>query len=90
MKSIYDVLLKEVKGLREAEKEEETSGIDAFLSGNKVKIASLDNLFKFIRISDTTLVHKAEKDLWKINEDEKGQVAIERLFDPDSKEPLKI
>lgn len=84
---VYDELLKGVSTLPKVD--EETSGIDSFL-GEKMKVASLDDLFKFARISDTTLVHKAEKDLWRISEDDKGQVAIERLFDPESKEPLRI
>jgi hypothetical protein len=69
---------------------EETAGMDDFLMGNKVKIASLDSLSDFFRISSDTLVHKAQKDLWRISEDAKGQTVIERLFDPNTKEAIKV
>lgn len=88
MQDIYETLLDGVGELKQAD--EDVSGIDSFLSGGPVKVASLDDLFKFARISDNTLVHKAEKDLWRIGEDDKGQVVIERLFDPASNEPLRI
>jgi hypothetical protein len=47
------------------------------------------DLAMFTRIGTDTLVHKAEKDLWRISESS-GQIVIERLFDPNSKEPLKV
>ena len=86
---IYEDLMKNAGSLRDAE--EEISGIDDYLTGNnQVKVASIDDFFNFFRISKDTLVHKAEKDLWKVSEDEKGQVVIERLFDPNTKQPLRI
>jgi len=67
-------------------------GMDDYLSGQqvRVKVASLGDLRAFLRIGTDTLVHKAEKDLWRIGEDGKGQIVIERLFDPNSKEPIKV
>ena len=85
---IYEELAKGMGSLKNAEKE--IAGMDDFLSGNKIKVASLGDLSEFFRISSDTLVHKAEKDLWRIGEDEKGQVIIERLFDPTTKEAIKV
>ncbi len=86
---IYEELLKDVESLRNAG--EEVSGLDDFLTGqNQIKVASIDDFFNFHRISKDTLVHKAQKDLWKLSEDENGQVVIERLFNPDTKQPLRI
>ena len=64
--------------------------MDSFLSSNKIKVASLSDLADFLRIGSETLVHKAEKDLWRVSEDNNGKVVIERLFNPDTKQPLKI
>lgn len=86
---LYEGLLNEIGCLKEAE--EEISGLDDFLTGkNQIRVASIDDFFGFVRISKDTLVHKAEKDLWKVSEDEKGSVVIERLFDPETKQPLRI
>ena len=85
---IYEDLSKEMNSLKNAD--EETSGMDDFLTGNKIKIASLGDLSNFFRISSDTLVHKAQKDLWRISEDGQGQTVIERLFDPNTKEALKV
>jgi hypothetical protein len=51
------------------------------------RIASLQDLNGFVRVSSETLVHKSEKDLWVIKKDKTGFV-IERLFD-ETGEPLK-
>lgn len=86
---IYEELLKDRGLLKNAE--DEISGIDDYLTGNnQIKIASIDDFFNFHRVSKDTLIHKSEKDLWKLSEDEKGQIVIERLFDPDTKQPLRI
>ena len=85
---IYDQLLQDMGSLKNAD--EEVSGMDAYLSGEQVKVASMDMFYNFLRLSDNTLVHKAEKDLWKISESSTGDVVIQRLFDPETKEPLKI
>ena len=87
MEDIYSSLLKEMGSLREAE--EEISGVDAFLSTDKIKVASMDDLLNFFRLSNDTLVHKAQKDLWRISE-ANGQMIIERLFDPETKQPIKV
>lgn len=93
--SIYENLIKDIGTLKDAE--EESSGMDDFLSDNqmrlsenRMKISSMRDLLDFSRVSTETLVHKATKDLWKIGENDKGEVIIERLFDPDTKKPLKI
>jgi hypothetical protein len=89
MDDIYQSLLKDVGSLKGSE-ELDFSGMDDFLSGKKIKLASIDDFFNFLRIGNNTLVHKAEKDLWKIGENDDGEVVIERLFDPNTKEPLRI
>ena len=85
---MYVTLAKEATNLKGAE-EVDASGVDEFLS-NKIKVASLGDLSDFFRLATDTLIHKAEKDLWKISEDAKGGVVIERLFDPDTKKPIKV
>jgi hypothetical protein len=89
MENIYQDLLNGMASLKEAG-EQDFNGVDDFLSGRKIKLASIDDFFSYLRIGNNTLVHKAEKDLWKIGENEKGEVVIERLFDPGTKEPLRI
>jgi len=86
---IYEELLKNSSSLRGLE-EVDPSGLDSFLSPNSVKVASINDLSDFYRIAKDTLVHKSKKDLWRINENKKGEVVIERLFKPDSNEPIKI
>ena len=85
--NIYEQLIKNRSSLKVAS--EDTSGFDSFL-GDRLKLSSLGDLLGFSRIGFDTLVHKAEKDLWRIGEDESGQVIIERLFDPTTKEPLRV
>lgn len=86
--NIYEELMRNADSLRDAE--EETCGIDSFLSGeNRIVASSIDDFFSFHRVGTDTLVHKAEKDLWRISETG-GEVVIERLFDPDTKNPLRI
>ena len=85
---IYEELMKGTEELKTAHGEQ--SGMDDFLSENQIKVASIDDFFNFVRIGNDTLVHKAQKDLWRINEDNKGQVVIERHFDPNTTEPIKV
>lgn len=91
---IYDDLLEGMSSLKDAE-EADVCGMDQFITPpeslpDKIKVASIGDLRDFLRIADDTLVHKAEKDLWRINEDNGGQVVIERLFNPDTKEPIRV
>jgi len=86
---IYDSLLKGASDLRGSE-EVDYCGLDECLNGKKIKVASLSDLSDFFRIATDTLVHKAEKDLWRISEDGSGQVVIERLFDPATHQPIKV
>lgn len=94
---IYEELLKDAGSLKDAE-EVDYCGLDElFLTPktaeelpDRMKVASLGDLSDFFRIATDTLVHKAKRDLWRISEDEKGQIVIERLFDPKSKKPLEV
>jgi hypothetical protein len=88
MEDIYHKLLDGMGSLKESK--EDFNGVDDFLSGRKIKVSSIDDFFDFYRIGNTTLVHKAEKDLWAVAENKNGDVVIERLFDPSTKEPLRI
>lgn len=85
---IYAKLMQERHQLSETS--EEVNGVDAFISGDTVKLASMDQLLNFVRIGNDTLVHKAQKDLWRVGQDENGEVFIERLFDPKSEKALRI
>lgn len=99
MGDIYKTLVDGMSDLKNAE-EVDVSGMDEFLEPKKieshkklpdiVKIASLGDLSDFFRIANNTLVHKAEKDLWRISENNAGDVVIERLFNPDTKEPVRV
>jgi Fe-S-cluster containining protein len=64
------------------------NGIDPFLDDNKMKVASLDDLFSFERIGKDKLIHKCTRDLWAIDSDKEGNVQITRLFD-NSGDPIK-
>jgi hypothetical protein len=76
---------------RAAEPVSDVSGIDAFLSpSGPVKVASISDLASFFRVSEDTLIHKAQKDLWRIAENPQGDVVIERLFDPTTNSALKV
>ena len=86
---IYEGLLKDLRSLREAQ-ETDDCGLDQFLSPDKVKVASLGDLAGFFRLSNDTLVHKAQKDLWSIKEYKNGSMVIVRLFNSNDNEPLKV
>jgi len=64
------------------------NGIDPYLDDNRMKVASLDDLFSFDRIGNNNLIHKCTKDLWTIDSDKDGNVQIKRLFD-NTGEPIK-
>jgi len=88
MSNIYAELL---EGLdKVADPVSEVSGIDAFLASGTAKVASLSDLASFFRVSEDTLVHKVQKDLWRIAENPQGEVVIERLFDPTTNIALKV
>lgn len=55
---------------------------------SRVKVASIQQLQGFTRLSSETLVHKSEKDLWSLQRDKNGDFYMSRLFD-DNGEPLK-
>lgn len=58
-----------------------------FFDDETIKIANLDDLFSFNRLDDKHLIHKATRDLWAIESDDKGEVHITRLFE--SGKPVK-
>lgn len=62
-------------------------GIDSFFLDERVKVASLDELFAFNRVDNKHLIHKSTRDLWSIDADENGDVHITRLFE--SGKPVK-
>ena len=91
LKSVSDGLYKDLeKGLKTARLASQAinEGIDAYLSNNVVKVASLEDIFAFDRIDKAALIHRSSKDLWTISSDENGGVQIIRQFD-DNGEPLK-
>jgi len=53
------------------------------------KIASIQDLAGFARLSNETLVHKADKDLWAIKRQTDGSMFVERMFSDDGS-PLKV
>jgi len=70
------------------------SSVDAFfandrntsvqrLASGRLRIASVDSLHGFLKLSNDTLVRVSQKDFWKLGEDEEG-FYIERLVDDDS------
>jgi hypothetical protein len=73
------------------------SGIDALFerepqlvrpASKKMRVASLQQLVGFQRVSAETLIHKSDRDLWSLKKEGDGKFYIERLFD-DNGSPLK-
>lgn len=99
MDNIYKELIDGMSTLKNAEVAD-VSGMDAFIVPkkveaqnklpNKIKVGSLGDLSDFFRIANDTLVHRAERDLWRISENENDGCIIERLFNPDTKEPVRV
>lgn len=99
MDDIYKSLIEGASSLKGAE-EVDFCGMDDFIEPKKVeskeklpdkiKVAGLGDLSDFFRLANNTLVHKAEKDLWKISESEEDGCIIERLFNPGTKEPIRV
>ena len=73
-----------------------SAGLDALFSrepqlvqpAKKVRLASINQLQPFVRLSADTLIHKSNRDLWAIKKEADGSMVIERMFD-DSGAPLK-
>jgi Fe-S-cluster containining protein len=80
MNNLYEDLRKGVKASTVASKAIET-GVSAFFDQNRIKVASLDDLFAFSRVDDKHLVHKSTQDLWSIESGDDGDVHITRLFE---------
>ena len=77
------------------------SGLDAFLAesqgqtvavrqaaSSRVRVASLQQLQGFVRTAEDMLVHKSNRDLWALRQDQSGEFYIERMFDAQGA-PLK-
>lgn len=74
------------------------SGIDALFEREpqlvaaakpkRMRVASLQQLVGFQRVSSDTLIHKSDRDLWSLKKESDGRFFIERLFD-DNGTPLK-
>jgi len=65
-----------------------SSAIDGFLAdsynnNNIIKISSNLDLTDFMKVSNDTLIHKSDKDIWKVFRDKSGNVFIKRLMDED-------
>jgi len=63
-----------------------SSAIDGFLSENKqniIKVSSSLDLTDFMKVGDDTLIHKSNKDIWKLMRDKSGNVFIKRLMEED-------
>jgi len=75
-----------------------SAGLDAFFAREPAivtpskgmrRVASLQDLNGFVRLSNDTLIHKADRDLWAIRRQGDGSMFVERMFD-DSGSPLKV
>lgn len=79
------------QGSRDSDRRIEASGSDD--APDRVKVSSIKDLENFVRVADNMfvyrgadkddLVRQSEQDLWSLNEDEDGELVIERLFDED-------
>lgn len=90
-KTVSDNLYKDLKKSAKAYKVASTvleESIDYCLCPEKLKVASLSDLFGFERLDKEHLVHKSTKDLWSIESNETGEIFISRLFN-NSGEPIK-
>jgi hypothetical protein len=65
-----------------------TGTVKAASAPKRVKVASLDQLKGFQRVSSDTLVNKATQELWSIAKDTSGDFFVQRLFQDDG-QPLK-
>jgi hypothetical protein len=72
-----------------------STGLDALFKrepelvrASRVRVASVQDLRPFIRLSEETLIHKSNRDLWALKKESDGTFVIERLFD-DNGQPLK-
>ncbi len=91
VKAVSDNLYKELQsGVKTASVTSKAleDGIDAFFKADKIKIASLADLFSFDRVDKEHLIHKSTHDLWSIESDDEGSVQIMRLFDGNG-DPIK-
>jgi hypothetical protein len=75
-----------------------SAGMDAYfkrdaslvtpISKGMKRVASLQDLSGFTRLSNETLIHKSTQDLWAIRREPSGSLFVERMFD-DHGGPLK-
>jgi len=68
------------------------NSLDGTLNVKKASLRkiSLEDLKGFVRISENLLINKAKKDLWKVEENDQGELMIYRLFDSTEESPLKV
>jgi Fe-S-cluster containining protein len=78
--NLYEGLKKDSRSLAVTAKAIE-GGVSGFFDDNRVKVASLDDLFGFDRVDNDHLIHKATRDLWKVEADDEGNMHIARLFE---------
>ena len=57
-------------------------------SEGRKKVASIQDLSGFVRLSSDTLIHRSDRDLWALKKEADGNYFVERLFD-DNGAPLK-
>lgn len=55
---------------------------------NRIRIASLDQLFAFKGVSANKLIHRSTNDLWSVSANDAGEITIEREFD-DNGNPIQ-
>ena len=73
-----------------------STGLDCFLPPepqivtptSRIRVASIQDLSSFTRLSTDDLIHKSNKDLWSICRNNDGSMYVERKFD-DNGSPLK-
>lgn len=53
-------------------------------------VTTMDDLSDFMRVANSTLVHKSTQDLWSFSKDADGNITVERLYDSESGEPIKL
>lgn len=61
--------------------EQEPELVQTKTAARKMRVASLQDLDGFHRISADTLVHKSDKDLWSLGKEADGSFYVQRLFD---------
>ena len=53
-------------------------------------VTTMDDLSDFMKVANGTLIHKSTQDLWSFSKDADGNITVERLYDSESGEPIKL